>query len=76
MSECPYKRGEQCWGRKHIAACDYGLGDGCNQYKPSDPVHHPAHYTFGGIEVLDAIEAWKLPYHVQAIQSIGQGGNT
>jgi len=23
-----------------------------------DPVAHPRHYTFGGIEVIDAIEAW------------------
>ena len=30
----------------------------------NDPIHHPAHYTFGGIEVLDAIEAWGLPYHL------------
>lgn len=28
-----------------------------------DPVNHPAHYTFGGIEVIDAIEAWGLGYH-------------
>ena len=28
-----------------------------------DPVHHPAHYTFGKIEVLDAIEDWGLDYH-------------
>ena len=25
-----------------------------------DPVEHPAHYTFGKIEVLDAIEDWGL----------------
>lgn len=30
----------------------------------SDPVNHPAHYTHGGIEVIDAIEAWKLNYHL------------
>lgn len=29
-----------------------------------DPVNHPSHYCFGGIEVLDAIEAWQLPYHL------------
>ena len=27
---------------------------------PDDPVNHPAHYTMGGIEVIDAIEAWGL----------------
>ncbi len=28
-----------------------------------DPVHHPPHYTFGKIEVLNAIEDWGLDYH-------------
>jgi len=28
-----------------------------------DPVHHPPHYTFGKIEVLEAIEDWGLDYH-------------
>jgi hypothetical protein len=30
----------------------------------SDPVNHPAHYCLGGVEVIDAIEAWGLPYHL------------
>ena len=29
----------------------------------NDPVNHPAHYTQSEIEVLDAIEAWRLGYH-------------
>ena len=29
-----------------------------------DPVNHPEHYCMGGIEVLAAIEAWDLPYHL------------
>ena len=28
-----------------------------------DPVHHPPHYTFGKIEVLNAIADWGLDYH-------------
>ena len=28
-----------------------------------DIVNHPQHYTFGKIEVLDAIEDWQLDYH-------------
>ena len=28
----------------------------------SDPVNHPIHYTQGGIEVIDAIEAWELGF--------------
>ena len=30
----------------------------------NDEVEKPSHYTFGKIEVLDAIEDWKLPYHL------------
>lgn len=29
-----------------------------------DPVNHPIHYTLGGVEVIDAIEAWQLGYHL------------
>ena len=29
----------------------------------SDPINHPHHYTFGAIEVIDAIEAWSLGFH-------------
>jgi hypothetical protein len=28
-----------------------------------DPVNHPSHYCIGGIEVIDAIEAWELGFH-------------
>ena len=27
-----------------------------------DLINHPAHYTFGAIEVMDAIEAWDLKF--------------
>ena len=33
-------------------------------YPVSDPVNHPAHYCLGGVEVIDAIEAWELSYHL------------
>lgn len=29
-----------------------------------DPVNHPAHYTMGRIEVIEAIEEWGLGYHL------------
>lgn len=29
-----------------------------------DPVKHPRHYTFGAVEVIDAIEAWQLGFHL------------
>lgn len=31
---------------------------------PHDPVERPHHYTFGPIEVIDAIEAWQLGFHL------------
>jgi len=30
----------------------------------SDNVNHPQHYTAGKIEVIDAIEDWKLGFHL------------
>ncbi len=29
----------------------------------SDAVNHPPHYTQGKIEVIDALEDWKLGFH-------------
>jgi hypothetical protein len=29
----------------------------------ADAVNHPAHYTQGKIEVIDALEDWKLGFH-------------
>lgn len=29
-----------------------------------DSVTRPQHYTFGNIEVIDAIEAWELGFHL------------
>ena len=37
----------------------------------NDPVNHPSHYTRGGIEVIDALEAWGMNLHLgSAIQYI------
>jgi len=30
----------------------------------SDRVNHPAHYNAGGVEVIDAIEAWGLGFNL------------
>lgn len=30
----------------------------------ADPINHPKHYMLGGIEVIEAIEAWGLGYHL------------
>ncbi len=29
-----------------------------------DSIDRPRHYTFGSIEVIDAIEAWQLGFHL------------
>lgn len=40
-----------------------------------DPVHHPAHYTFGSIEVIEVIEDWQLGFHLgNAIKYIARAG--
>ena len=35
-----------------------------NTIIPSDPVNHPSHYTTGGIETIDFIEAKGLDYNL------------
>ena len=38
-------------------------------------VNHPSHYTDGGIETIDFIEAKKLPYHLgNAVKYISRAG--
>ena len=32
--------------------------------RTTDPINHPAHYTFSAIEVIDVIEAWELGFHL------------
>ena len=40
-----------------------------------DPVNHPVHYTAGGIEVIDFLEAWNFPFHLaNAIKYICRAG--
>lgn len=40
-----------------------------------DAVNHPPHYTMGGIEVIDAIEAWGLDFHLgNAVKYIARAG--
>lgn len=41
----------------------------------ADMVNHPEHYTDGGIETIDFIEAKKLPYHLgNAVKYISRAG--
>lgn len=57
---------------RHLAALDkpkIRLTGTVDQQMPKfqpkdDPVNHPAHYTDGGIETIDFIEAKRLGYHL------------
>lgn len=41
----------------------------------NDAVNHPSHYTDGGIETIDFIEAKSLPYHLgNAVKYISRAG--
>ena len=41
----------------------------------NDVVNHPSHYTDGGIETIDFIEAKRLPYHLgNAVKYISRAG--
>ncbi len=31
---------------------------------PADPINQPPHYTFSAVEVIDALEAWKLDFRL------------
>ena len=43
--------------------------------KANDEINHPAHYTAGGIEVIDFLEAWDFPFHLaNAIKYICRAG--
>ena len=45
--------------------------------KVCDNVNHPAHYTFGNIEVIDFIEDKKLGFHLgNAVKYISRAGRT
>lgn len=43
---------------------DHEYCDACYDRLRGDPIVRPAHYNMGRIEVIDAIEDWKLPYHL------------
>lgn len=41
----------------------------------SNNINHPSHYNFGGIEVIDAIEAWELGFHLgNVVKYIARAG--
>lgn len=43
---------------------------------PRDMVNHPSHYTFGAVEVIDAIEAWQLGFHLgNVVKYVARSGH-
>lgn len=49
--------------------------DGAKTSKNDDNVNHPSHYTTGGIEVIDAIEAWGLGFNPgNAVKYLARAG--
>ena len=41
-----------------------------------DVVNHPPHYTFGTIEVIEAIEDWKLGFHLgNVVKYVARSGH-
>jgi hypothetical protein len=49
-------------GRSRIE-CRKNLLDSVKNASEADPINHPSHYTDGGIETIDFIEAKKLNYN-------------
>lgn len=42
----------------------------------SDSVNHPSHYNAGSIEVIDAIEDWRLGFHAgNVIKYVARSGH-
>lgn len=40
-----------------------------------EAVNHPSHYAGGGIEVIDALEAWNLDFHLgNVVKYIARAG--
>ena len=40
-----------------------------------EAIDHPAHYAGGGIEVIDALEAWQLDFHLgNVVKYIARAG--
>ena len=64
----------------HFCACGLQPGaptenhlQGCSQRQ--DAVNHPPHYMLGGVEVIDAIEAWDLGFCLgNAVKYIARAG--
>jgi hypothetical protein len=48
---------------------------GCEDKWSNDHVNHPSHYNSGKIEAIEAIEDWKLGFHLgNAVKYIARAG--
>jgi hypothetical protein len=60
-----------------VSGCVCGRNEGelCAD-APHDPINHPKHYTRGGVEAIDVIEAWDLGFHLgNALKYIARAGH-
>jgi hypothetical protein len=48
-------------GQEYCLACAVKVN--ATPIEGADPVNHPSHYTLGGIEVIEVIEAWQLSFN-------------
>ena len=76
LSQLAYQIGKgrnpkQNWKTVHISTSDnsieeaMGIDIPITMHEPeADPVNHPAHYKYGGIETIDFIEAKELGYNL------------
>lgn len=47
-----------------------------NQDQVIDPINNPSHYTRGGVETIDAIEAWQLNYRLgNVVKYVSRAGH-
>jgi hypothetical protein len=59
------KKAKPKWEQLGLFSSDKSLGQQIKMFEPKpDPVNNPAHYTVGGIETIDFIEAKKLGYNL------------
>lgn len=73
-SLCIYS-GKNCRDKSCTFGIKAWLGTPCEENPPADNVKHPAHYTFGKIEVIDFIEQQHLGFHLgNSVKYISRAG--
>jgi len=59
------KKAKPKWEQLGLFSSDKSIAQQIKMFEPKpDPVNNPAHYTVGGIETIDFIEAKKLGYNL------------